>query len=110
MPTDPKSLPLVVAGTSASGSAGAHGAVRLLRALPPEAIVQVVAIVHDIVRTNGVLAARRQEFEHGFAVLREENADRQHTIAALSNLLAGGVLSEEAQLRLVDAVCAVAMK
>ena len=81
-----------------------------VKGLPPEAIVKVVDIVGDIIRTKATLTLKHADFVNDMSRIRETNTGRERLMATLSSLLTGAEINDEAKLRLVDTICTLALR
>jgi len=82
----------------------------LLKSLPPDGILQALDIVHTVVKTQAEVVRDNAEFMNRLELLRTGNADTRERLEFLRELLLEGNLPETAQLRLVDAICQLALK
>ena len=89
---------------------GVSAALDLVQRLPPEAIIEIVQIVGDIVRARAVLSTKHAEFLHEMQRFREANENRERLMTTLSALLLDADLSDEAKLKLVDTICQLALR
>lgn len=91
--------------------AGAGGAVTdLLHSLPPAAILKVVDIVGEVVRTRGALAREDRLLQAQLEALQATHATIERRLELLRTILLTGGLSEEARLRIVDVICTLAVR
>lgn len=82
----------------------------VVRHLPPEAIVKVVDIIGEVVATRASLALKHADFVQEMTRLRETSAGRERVLGMLSMLLLDAEVNDEAKLRLVDTICALALR
>ena len=82
----------------------------VVRSLPPEAIAKVVDIIAEVIATRASLAAKHADFVHEITRLREASAGRERLLGVLSGLLLDAELNDDAKLRLVDTICALALR
>jgi len=82
----------------------------VVKGLPPEAIVKVVDIVGDIIRTKATLTLKHADFMNEMNRMRETNAGRERLMTTLSSLLIGPEINDEAKMRLVDTICTLALR
>ena len=81
-----------------------------VKRLPPEAIIKVIEIVGDIIRTTSTITIKHADFINDMNRTRETNAGRERLMTTLSSLLTGAEINEEAKLRLVDTICTLALR
>jgi hypothetical protein len=92
---------------------GAHtgrAAIEVLRSLPPEAIAKVVDIVGDVIRTRATLAQKHADFLHELDILHKKAGDRDRAMTLVSELLLNAEINDEAKMKLVDAICQLALR
>ena len=92
-----------------AGSKGSD-ALQLLKDLPPEAVVKVFDVVGDVVRMSAEVRRDNQAFVREMEALARADASVERRLEYLKTLVLSGQLSEEAQLKPVDAICQVVVK
>ena len=100
-------------GVPAPDSDPRWGATQLLgmvKELPPDAVLKVFDIIADVFHTQGQINRDNRIFASEMERLRETNASVERRLEFLKSMVISDQLSEEAKLRLVDAICQVVVK
>lgn len=100
----------IVPSPGPTAAPSGKAALDVLRALPPEAVVKVVDIIGDVVRSRARLAEKHDDFLRDMAKMRETNDSRTRVMSTLSALLLDAELNDDAKLRLVNAICELALR
>ncbi len=104
-------VPVQRAGALQKPNAGQAGvALDVLRALPPEAIVNVVNIVGDVLHARTTLTQKNADFLAELEILRANSADRERVMTLVSNVLLDAEINDEAKMKLVDTICQLALR
>ena len=85
-------------------------ALGLLRKAPAETVTRVLQIVHDVVRTHAEVFREDQAFLHRMELLEATDATVTERLQFLRSILTEADLGEDAQLKIVEAICAVVVK
>lgn len=85
-------------------------AVAILEAIPPEAVLSVFETVQDLFRTHGEIRKANDAHFNEMERLRVANADVHERLRLLRSMVLDGSLSEQIQLKLVEAICEVVAK
>ena len=92
------------------GTGQANVALDVLRSLPPEAIVNVVNIVGDVLRARATLNQKNADLFAELEILRNNSADRERVMTLVSNVLLDAEINDEAKMKLVDTICQLALR
>lgn len=85
-------------------------ALEVVRTLPPEAISKVIEIVGSVVDSRLRMAEKYADFVQEMERSREASQKQERLMAMLSTLLLDAELGEDARTRLVETICALAMR
>ena len=88
----------------------ANVALEVLRSIPPEAIVNVVNIVGDVLRARSVMTQKTADLLGELEILRHHSEDRERAMALVSNVLVDAEINDEAKMKLVDTICQLALR
>jgi hypothetical protein len=99
-----------VGGVQAAGTRQTHVALDVLQSLPPEAIINVVNIVGDVLRTRAAMSEKHADFLAELEILRHNSADRERAMTLVSNVLLDAEINDEAKTKLVDTICQLALR
>lgn len=94
--------------TPKAGKAGV--ALDVIRALPPEAIVNVVNIVGDVLRARATVTQKNADLMAELELLRANSADRERVMTLVSSVLMDAEINDEAKMKLVDTICQLALR
>jgi hypothetical protein len=104
-------VPVQKAGALQNPNAGQVGvALDVLRALPPEAVANVVNIVGDVLRARATLIQKNADFLAELELLRANSADRERVMTLVSTVLFDAEINDEAKMKLVDTICQLALR
>lgn len=104
-------VPAREVGVPQTPNAGKAGvALDVIRALPPEAIVNVVNIVGDVLRARATLNQKNADLMAELEVLRANSEDRERVMTLVSNVLLDAEINDEAKMKLVDTICQLALR
>ena len=70
----------------------------------------MVDIIGDVIRTRAVLARKHADFLHELDLLQNKAADRDRAMTLVSELLLNAEINDEAKMKLVDAICQLALR
>ena len=97
--------------TPQNAAAGrANVALDVLHSLPPEAIVNVVNIVGDVLHARSVMTQKNADLLGELEILRHHSSDRERVMALVSNVLLDAEINDEAKMKLVDTICQLALR
>lgn len=96
---------------SADVPGGGQGRVfEIVRNLPPEALLKVIDVVGDLIRTHARLAEKNADFLRDMDRMRQTSVDRERLMDRLISLLRDNDLNDDQKMRLIDTVCQLALK
>jgi len=87
-----------------------NGVLALVDRIPPEAIVKLVEVIGDVIRSRASLAENHAAFVREMDLLYAKSTDRERIMSTLSALLLNAELAEEQKTRLVDTICQLALR
>jgi len=94
----------------APSDAGRASAIELIQSLPPDAILKVIDVIGDVVRTRASMAEKHAGFLREMATLREKDGARERVMRMVADLLLNAEVNDEAKMRLVDTICQIALR
>ena len=92
-------------------SGGSQGRIlEIVSNLPPEALLNVIDVVGDLMRTHARLAEKNSDFLRDIDRMRQTSVDKERLMDKLASLLRGNELNDDHKMRLIDTVCLLALK